>query len=210
MSHHLPQLRDHFFLIKVFYSLSPCWFFICGGEWHKPIIHCTMQSYFWHGRLRSDARRVIGPDYIVRFWGGRHATSKSWTQIMILIIILDKDYDLNLYLGLTSWIQIMILNHAPLASFADPLLSLIKIHFSATSNPFWPLSIIYLFPGRISMLLFPWECCISSLGKWAYGMPLAICFWYPGSPGWLVMNLHPFAMPFNCIWVCKDLFNGRY
>jgi hypothetical protein len=30
------QLRDYFFPIQVFLSLIPCWFFICGGEWHKP------------------------------------------------------------------------------------------------------------------------------------------------------------------------------
>jgi hypothetical protein len=30
------QLRDYFFPIKVFSSLSPCWFFIRGGEWRKP------------------------------------------------------------------------------------------------------------------------------------------------------------------------------
>ncbi len=35
---------------------------------------------------------------------------KIW--IMILIIILDTDHDINLYLGLNSWIQIMILKHA--------------------------------------------------------------------------------------------------
>ncbi len=37
----------------------------------KPIIHCTVQAYFWLARLRSDARGVIGPDYWVRFWVGR-------------------------------------------------------------------------------------------------------------------------------------------
>ncbi len=29
------QLRDYFFTYKVFSSLSPCWFFICGGECRK-------------------------------------------------------------------------------------------------------------------------------------------------------------------------------
>jgi hypothetical protein len=39
---------------------------------------------------------------------------------------LDTDHNLNLYLGLNSWIQIMILKHASEASFVDPFLSLIK------------------------------------------------------------------------------------
>ncbi len=45
---------------------------------------------------------------------------------MILIIILDTDHDLYLYLVLNFWIQIMILNLAPGASFVDLFLSLIK------------------------------------------------------------------------------------
>ncbi len=39
--------------------------------WRKPITHCTLQLYFWCTRLRSDARRVVGPDHWVRFWVGR-------------------------------------------------------------------------------------------------------------------------------------------
>ncbi len=58
-------------LLRFFSSLSPCWFFICGGEWGKPIIHCTIQWYFWCTQLRSDARCVIGQDYQDRFWVGR-------------------------------------------------------------------------------------------------------------------------------------------
>ncbi len=60
---------------RFFPPLSPCWFFICGGKWRKPIIHSTVQSYIWHARLRSDTRRVKGLDHWVRFWGGRLATS---------------------------------------------------------------------------------------------------------------------------------------
>jgi hypothetical protein len=30
---------------------------------YKPIIHCTVQWYFWCSRLRSDALRVIEPDH---------------------------------------------------------------------------------------------------------------------------------------------------
>jgi hypothetical protein len=56
-------------------------------------------------------------------------------HIIILDIILDTDHDLNLYLGPNSCIQIMILNLALQASFVDPFLSLIKIHFGTSSNP---------------------------------------------------------------------------
>jgi hypothetical protein len=131
----------------------------------------TVQSYFWLAQPRSDAGCVIGSDYRVRFCGGRcNTTSLSWTQIMILIIILDTEHDLNLYLGLKSWIKIMISNLALQASFADPLLSLVKIYFGATSNPFLPLLNSYLFPSRISMLLYPEHpICLA----WAKGpMPL--------------------------------------
>ncbi len=55
------------------------------------------------------------------------------------IIILDTDHDLNLYLGLNSWIQIMILKHAPQASFADPFLSLIKFVLVLLATPFFLL-----------------------------------------------------------------------
>jgi hypothetical protein len=69
-----------FLLIKIFSSLSPCWFFICGGKWCKLIIHHTVQWYFWCTwlRLRSDATRVMGPDHWVRFWGGGLTTSSGY------------------------------------------------------------------------------------------------------------------------------------
>ncbi len=34
--------------------------------------------YFWHARLRPDARRVIGPDHWVRFWGGELTTLSGY------------------------------------------------------------------------------------------------------------------------------------
>ncbi len=76
---HITQLNWEiiFFRIKFFSSLSPCQFFICGGEWHKPITHCTVQLYFWCTKLRSGARRVMGPDHWVRFWGDRFTTSSG-------------------------------------------------------------------------------------------------------------------------------------
>jgi hypothetical protein len=54
---------------------------------------------------------------------------------MTLSIILDTDHDLSLYLGLTYWIQIMILNLALQASFVDPFLSLIKSVLVQLANP---------------------------------------------------------------------------
>jgi hypothetical protein len=33
----------------------------------KPIIHCTVQWYFWRIQLWSDATRVMRPDSLVRF-----------------------------------------------------------------------------------------------------------------------------------------------
>ncbi len=43
------QLRDYFFTYKVFSSLSPCWFFIRGGECRKPpryvLYKCTYVPY---------------------------------------------------------------------------------------------------------------------------------------------------------------------
>ncbi len=42
----------------------------------KLCIHCTVQSYFWYTRPRSDASPVIAePNCWVRFWGGRLTTS---------------------------------------------------------------------------------------------------------------------------------------
>jgi hypothetical protein len=49
-------------------------------------------------------------------------------------------HDLNLYLGLNSWIQIMILKHAPQASFVDPFLSHIKSILMLLATPFFLLS----------------------------------------------------------------------
>ncbi len=84
---------------------------------------------------------------------------------------MDTDHDLNLYLGLHSWIQIMILNLALQALFVDPFLSLI-IHFGTTSNPFFPTLDSHFSQVRISTLLFLFlSCCISSLGKRAYCNP---------------------------------------
>ncbi len=51
-----------------------CWALI-RTAWCKLIIHCTVQSYFWRTKPRSDTRHVIGPDCWVRFCGGRLTTS---------------------------------------------------------------------------------------------------------------------------------------
>ena len=60
-----------------FSSLSPCWFFIRGGECRRPSRYCTVHTYFctvrwyfWRVRPRSDARRVREPDH-------RHTRSVS-------------------------------------------------------------------------------------------------------------------------------------
>ncbi len=40
------QLRDYLFSIKVFSSLSPCWFFIHGGKWRKPLRKVSYRRTF--------------------------------------------------------------------------------------------------------------------------------------------------------------------
>jgi hypothetical protein len=80
---------------------------------------------------------------------------------MILIIISDTDHDLNLYLELNSWIQIMILKHALRASFVDPFLSLITNPFWYSYNTSFYLSNSDLYSLRFGMLL---SCCADSLG----------------------------------------------
>ncbi len=62
MSHHKHSIERLFFPIKVVSSLSPCWFFICGGKWRKPLTNVPYNCTFWHSQLRSDARHVIKPD----------------------------------------------------------------------------------------------------------------------------------------------------
>ncbi len=54
------QLRDYFFPIKAFSSLSPCWYFICGGKCWRPVILCTVQGYFWRAQHATCVRR---PDH---------------------------------------------------------------------------------------------------------------------------------------------------
>ncbi len=62
----LDSIERFFFSYKVFPSLSPCWFFICGGKCCRPIILRTVQGYFWRTQQRSDAMRVMRPNRWVR------------------------------------------------------------------------------------------------------------------------------------------------
>jgi hypothetical protein len=88
---------------------------------------------------------------------------------IILDIILDTDHDLNLYLGLISWTQIMIVKLGPGASFVDPFLSLIKSILVLIATPIFPTLDSHFSQVRIIVLLFLFSlCCISSLGKRAY------------------------------------------
>ncbi len=55
-----------YFSNKVFSSLSPWWFFICGGKCCRLIILHTVQEFFWCTWQRSDAIHMIRQDHWVR------------------------------------------------------------------------------------------------------------------------------------------------
>jgi hypothetical protein len=77
-------------------------------------------------------------------------------HIIILDIFLDTDHDLNLYLGLKSWIQIIILKHALQASFVDPFLSIIKFILIQLQHIFLISQAVpsfHLGPARSSLLV---------------------------------------------------------
>ncbi len=164
VSHHFPQLRDHYFLIKVLSSLSLCWFFICGGEWRKRIIHCTVWSYFWCAQLRSNARRVTGPDYWVRFWVGRpphHCLTAG-----LLVLMQDCEFlRRGLVLDRPNMSDFMCnLHGTPLqenahSSFIRLISNAHKIHFCALNKTLFQLSNSYLFSLRSSVLPFL-TCCL--------------------------------------------------
>ncbi len=124
-----------------------------------------VQSYFWRAQLRSDARCVTRPDCRVRFQGG--STLHHYLGHHDLIIILETDHDLNLHLGLNSWIQIMILRHALQTSFVDPFLSLIKsILVQLATHLFisWTMTFFYLGSAGSSLVVL-----LLQVGLRAYG-----------------------------------------
>ncbi len=163
------QLRDYFFLIKVFSSLSPCWFFICGGKCCRPIILCTVQGYFLRARQRSDAISVTRPDRWVRSevvsltphwdmrWQVHHIITTSslhsyvgasfgkTEHIRIHVHLFDGPGKIHMH---SSLIRISSKSH--------------KIHFGATTQPLFSSLDSHSSQVRISTLLFLFLlCCIS-------------------------------------------------
>jgi hypothetical protein len=96
-----------FFPIKVFSSLSPCWFFIHGGEWRKPPRKVSYNRTFgvpdqgqmlgvWESQTTESALR----------WQMRHITPHN-------ILELTHEVILEHVLGIKTmtWIESLILDH---------------------------------------------------------------------------------------------------
>jgi hypothetical protein len=121
------QLRDYFFPIKVFSSLSPCWFFICGGECRKPPRKVLYKRTFgapdqgqmldvWESQTIESALR----------WWTRHIAPHHILELTLEVIlevilehvlgiktitslILDQVATADLYLGINTGEKVMIL-----------------------------------------------------------------------------------------------------
>ncbi len=70
--------RSLFSLLKVFPHWAHADSSFIWGKCRKPIIHHTIQWYFWRTQLRSDATWVMGPDRGVRFWGSELTISSGY------------------------------------------------------------------------------------------------------------------------------------
>ncbi len=121
------QLRDNFFPIQVFSSLSPCWFFIRGGEWRKPPRKVLYKHTFgvpdqgqmldvWESQTTESALR-----WQTRHIAPRHILELNLEVILEVILehvlgikimtslILDHLARAYLYLGISTGEEVMIL-----------------------------------------------------------------------------------------------------
>ncbi len=161
--------------------MSPCWFFIRGGECRKLIIPCTIQGHFWRawqGQMQH-------------MWGGQAIESgfpKRWGEDLpqyclsagLLVLMQDVAFlfrcsildRLNTSDSLGSSrleSKISMDLSADINLRVDSFLRLKKSILVLLSNPFFLLLIVTFSQVRLCTLLFLFSlCCIPRLSERAY------------------------------------------